>query len=296
MIEIGRHGLLVERGWSSGLLLPRLPWSGAGTRKPSCRRPVTKPACRSTPGRSAATIWRFEAEVFSEGLIRPRSAFRFLTSSGSATIGPVALPSDFGVSSSIGRPANRRSLTMRAECLEADAALADVRVAIDAAAERALRIVHVEHLQPIEADHAPEFRERARIAVGGRDVVPRREQMAGVEADADPALHFHQPDDRRELLERRAERRALARRVLQNHHRPAAPALAQERVERFGDQREPVGLAAVRIAARMQDDAEQPQRFGAIDLVAHCGDRLRAKSAIGGRQVDQITGVRNNRA
>ena len=53
-----------------------------------------------------------------------------------------------------------------AERLEPDATLADVLVAIDAAAERPLRVVQVKDLQAIEADQAPESVERARIALG----------------------------------------------------------------------------------------------------------------------------------
>ena len=78
----------------------------------------------------------------------------------------------------------------------------------------------------------------------------------------------------RELLERAAQRRALASRVLEQHHRLSAPPPPQQRDERFGNQRQTVGFVARRVAARMQDDAEQSERFGAIDLVAHRVDGL----------------------
>ena len=70
---------------------------------------------------------------------------------------------------------------------------------------------------------------------------------------------------------------------------------AQELEERAGDELQPVGLAAPRVAARMQHDAEQPERLGAIELVAHRLDRLPAQRRVRRRQVDQIAGVRHDR-
>ena len=46
----------------------------------------------------------------------------------------------------------------------------------------------------------------------------------------------------------------------------------------------------------MQDDAEQAERFRAIEFVAHRLDRLSAQRGVGGREVDQVAGVRDDRA
>ena len=64
-IEIGRHGLLVERGWSRGLLLPQVAlewgWDAEAFLSQTCQKAgLPADAWRD------ATIWRFEAEVFSE--------------------------------------------------------------------------------------------------------------------------------------------------------------------------------------------------------------------------------------
>ena len=50
--------------------------------------------------------------------------------------------------------------------------------------------------------------------------------------------------------------------------------VAQQLEERVGDQRQAVRFVAGRVAARMQHDAEQAERFGAIELVAHRLERL----------------------
>jgi uncharacterized protein len=64
-IEIGRHGLLVERGWSRGLLLPQVAiewgWDAEAFLSQTCHKAGLPPDAWQT-----ATVWRFEAEVFSE--------------------------------------------------------------------------------------------------------------------------------------------------------------------------------------------------------------------------------------
>ena len=45
----------------------------------------------------------------------------------------------------------------------------------------------------------------------------------------------------------------------------------------------------------MQDDAEQTQRFGPIEFVGHRLARLRAQRGVGGGEVDQVAGVRDDR-
>src|SRR5205814_10449831 len=108
------------------------------------------------------------------------------------------------------------------ERLEPEAPVADVLVAIDAAAERPLRVVQVKHLQPIEADQPLELLEGRRVAAGRADLVAGGEQMARVEADADPAMAVGLRDDRCELLERRAERRALLGGLIAEYKRRAS--------------------------------------------------------------------------
>ena len=65
-IEIGRHGLLIERGWNRGLLLPQVAvewgWDAEAFLSQTCH----KAGLPLDAWKSGAAIWRFEAEVFSE--------------------------------------------------------------------------------------------------------------------------------------------------------------------------------------------------------------------------------------
>ncbi len=65
-VDIGRHGLLVERGWHRGLLLPQVAtewgWDAPTFLSQTCRKSGLPPEA----WRQGATLWRFDAEVFGE--------------------------------------------------------------------------------------------------------------------------------------------------------------------------------------------------------------------------------------
>lgn len=66
-IEIGRHGLLVERGWQRGLLLPQVApewgWNPVQFVAHTCRKAGLPTNAWPSGG---AALYRFEAEVFGE--------------------------------------------------------------------------------------------------------------------------------------------------------------------------------------------------------------------------------------
>jgi AmmeMemoRadiSam system protein A len=66
-IEIGRHGVVVERGRHRGLLLPQVAiewqWDVPTFLAHTCR----KAGLPDDAWKDGATLWRFEAEVFGEG-------------------------------------------------------------------------------------------------------------------------------------------------------------------------------------------------------------------------------------
>lgn len=65
-ILVGRHGLVVQRGWQRGLLLPQVAtewrWDAAAFLAQTCQ----KAGLASDAWQKGAKLWRFEAEVFSE--------------------------------------------------------------------------------------------------------------------------------------------------------------------------------------------------------------------------------------
>ncbi len=65
-ITIGRHGLLVERGWHRGLLLPQVAtewhWDARTFLAQTCR----KAGLPADAWQHGASLWRFEAEVFGD--------------------------------------------------------------------------------------------------------------------------------------------------------------------------------------------------------------------------------------
>jgi AmmeMemoRadiSam system protein A len=65
-VEVGRHGLVVERGWQRGLLLPQVAvewnWDAEVFLTQTCR----KAGLPHDAWKNGAKLWRFEAEVFGE--------------------------------------------------------------------------------------------------------------------------------------------------------------------------------------------------------------------------------------
>ena len=63
-IEIGRHGLVVEKGWHRGLLLPQVAIEWRWDRLKFLAETCRKAGLPHDAWKHGATVWRFEAEVF----------------------------------------------------------------------------------------------------------------------------------------------------------------------------------------------------------------------------------------
>ena len=65
-IEVGRHGLIVERGTSRGLLLPQVPTEHGWDRDTFLDHTCLKAGLPADAWKRGARIFVFEAEVFGE--------------------------------------------------------------------------------------------------------------------------------------------------------------------------------------------------------------------------------------
>jgi AmmeMemoRadiSam system protein A len=65
-IEIGRHGLLIEKGWQRGLLLPQVATEWQWDRDTFLVQTCRKAGLPRDAWRNGASLWRFEAEVFGD--------------------------------------------------------------------------------------------------------------------------------------------------------------------------------------------------------------------------------------
>lgn len=76
-VEIGRHGLYVEKGSRAGLLLPQVPlewgWDAARFLEQTCLKAGLPGDAWRAAGKGLA-LYRFAAEVFSQADFRPASA------------------------------------------------------------------------------------------------------------------------------------------------------------------------------------------------------------------------------
>ncbi|HXG90079.1 MAG TPA: AmmeMemoRadiSam system protein A [Vicinamibacterales bacterium] len=65
-IEVGRHGLIVQQGGRRGLLLPQVATEHGWDRETFLAQTCMKAGLPPDAWRRGATVYRFEAEVFSE--------------------------------------------------------------------------------------------------------------------------------------------------------------------------------------------------------------------------------------
>jgi uncharacterized protein (TIGR00296 family) len=63
---VGRHGLIIERGWRRGLLLPQVATEHGWDRETFLTHTCLKAGLPSDAWRGGARILTFEAQVFSE--------------------------------------------------------------------------------------------------------------------------------------------------------------------------------------------------------------------------------------
>ena len=66
-IIVGRDGLIVERGWYRGLLLPQVATEWGWDAETFLAHTCQKAGLPKDAWRNGAKLWRFEAEVFGEG-------------------------------------------------------------------------------------------------------------------------------------------------------------------------------------------------------------------------------------
>jgi AmmeMemoRadiSam system protein A len=65
-ITVGRHGLVVEKGWHRGLLLPQVATEWKWDRQAFLEHTCQKAGLPRDGWKNGAKLWRFEAEVFGE--------------------------------------------------------------------------------------------------------------------------------------------------------------------------------------------------------------------------------------
>jgi AmmeMemoRadiSam system protein A len=66
-VVVGRDGLVVERGWHRGLLLPQVATEWGWDAESFLAHTCQKAGLPGNAWQQGAKMWRFEAEVFSEG-------------------------------------------------------------------------------------------------------------------------------------------------------------------------------------------------------------------------------------
>jgi hypothetical protein len=153
----------------------------------------------------------------------------------------------------------------------------------------------VERPEPVEPDLCVELSEDRveRLAVG--DVAAGDEEVAGIEADAEPGVAAEPVEDRRQLLDRAADRAARAGGVLHQKPRRVGAALEQLR-HRRQDALQPRLEAGAEVGADVEDDAVRVDRARDVHRVLKRGARLLVDVVLRCREVDEVERVADDAA
>ena len=165
-------------------------------------------------------------------------------------------------------------------------------MAVESRAERRLCVVQMKRQHSATPHRGLAFRHCPPVAGLGADVVPGGEQVACVDADADPLGSGRAVDQCRELGERPAERVAAARSVLERDFDATTTGTREHLVERGDDPAEPGLEPGAHVGAGVNDHARELERLRALELVGERAHRLRPRGRVRAREVDEVARVR----
>ncbi len=174
---------------------------------------------------------------------------------------------------------------------DADVALADVLMTVNATAKTCLGIVEVEAENFFKPQKAVEFLQRIGKAPSCRNIVTSGKDMAGINAKADTRRHAHLVIDLGEVLEAVADRRALSCRRFQGDFHFFSPRFFQDRLEILRNGVNGRLLARAHVVSRMKNQKGQPEEFGTLELIGKSCERTLGGLVAHSAKVDEIAGM-----
>ncbi len=165
--------------------------------------------------------------------------------------------------------------------------LEDVVVAIAVRAEGRLRVVDVEAADPVETDPLVDLVEEPIDLITIGDVIARRVEVAGVEAEPEPGMLPDPVDDRRELVDGASDRPARARGVLDEKVCLADAAL-ERGLERSRHAIESALQPGAEMGPDMEDDAVRSDRTRRLGRGEERRRALLVEVPLLAREVDEV--------
>src|SRR3954447_2337009 len=169
-------------------------------------------------------------------------------------------------------------------------AVPDVVVAVAVRAERRLRVVRMEHAQPIEADPRVDVAQKRVVRVGVGDVHTGHVEVTGVETDPEALVPAERVEQHSELVDRSSDRAAGSGRVL--HQQPRALAAALEHLLHRGHGSLEARLEpGAQVGADVEHDRVGMDGARRVDGRPHRLDALAVDLLVGRGEIHEVEAV-----
>ena len=181
------------------------------------------------------------------------------------------------------------------ERFETDPAFADMFMPVHTRAQRRLRIVHVNHGDPVESNRAANILQRGLQALSRAQIPPGGKQVGRIDADAQRQFRAC-VDDSLQLFEARPHRGALPRRILEKQLQIAELQSSRRLLQPLRDRSDCLVHAAIRTAtSRVRHQIVRAEGNRAHKLLMEGLHGSGAQHGIRGREVDQVIVVNGER-
>lgn len=179
----------------------------------------------------------------------------------------------------------------KSEGFGTEAALAEVFVAVFAAAKGCFGVVAMDDPEPVVADEAVKLGPSLAIGEGGGEVVAGGKSVSGVEADAKAFGPADAIEESCEVFEAMTEGTALAGGTFEGEADAGAGELGKGAVEEVSDGIEAFFFGGGGVGAGVEDEEGKAELFGALEFGDKGVEGFVGVGGVSGTGVDEVAGV-----
>src|SRR5882724_1308829 len=179
--------------------------------------------------------------------------------------------------------------------LSADIPLTDVLVAVDTAAQIFFRIVQMDDAYALDADQVLPRVHHLIVALGRAEIVPGRQQMAGIKTKPQPLRFGHLIENGGEVFELGGQHSSLSSCHLQRDGGLHVGGLAMDTIDGGRDAPQPLFLALTHMRTWVNYEVGNAQQLTALQFIEKGLNGFFVQGLVRRRQVNEIGAVSDDR-